>query len=324
MVEYRKLRKEEADDLLDFINYVFSESRCPHDFRKVIPDLYDSDYPFWNDHFVVVEDGHIRATVALTCMKEQENNQTYLHGHIGQVSVHPYHRRKNYMRILMGMAIEEMKEKGIDYCTLNGQRQRYQYFGFEPANYKYLFKIDATNIRHVMKGRKPGIHLQKEKSGYSAWLNQKRVGFVDENELVIEEHLLTADAIGAYFEKTGKKDLSLEVRLYDVNWAENLSRICESVTVIPKSQVRIFNFRRFMENGLRKRAQVGLCEDGQVTLQVDEDRFGLWVKDGQVGSFDINEAEYVFEPFELQRLILSLTASAADGRFPHGWFPISL
>jgi len=324
MVEYRKARKEEADDLLDFINYVFSASHRPHDFKKLFPYTYDSDHPFWDEHYVVVEDGRIRATVQMVRIEEQENGQTYVRGNIEQVSVHPYHRGKNYMRALMGMAIEDMKKAGMDYSVLRGQRQRYEYFGYEPGNYRYLFQITATNIRHVMAGREPVVFLKKEDHGYSVWSEQKQVGFLEGERLVMEEYLLTADAIEAYFEETGKTELSIEADLYDVDWAENLSRICENVTIIPRSQVRIFNFRHFMEKGLRKRAQAGLCADGQITLQVDEERFGLWVKDGQVGSFDIDEVEYIFEPLDLQRRILSLTASAADRCFPYGWFPISL
>ena len=33
MVEFRKARREDADDILDFINYVFSQAHRPHDFK---------------------------------------------------------------------------------------------------------------------------------------------------------------------------------------------------------------------------------------------------------------------------------------------------
>ena len=176
MVEYRKARKEEADDLLDFINYVFSQAHRPHDFKKYDPKMYDSEYPFWEEHYVAVDDGRIRATVALTQRKDKEDEDGLVYGYIGQVSVHPYHRGKNYMRVLMNMAIADMQKAGYDYSLLDGQRQRYGYFGYEPANYRYRFLIDSTNIRHVMAGKKPQVTMKKEDIGYSFNVGEKQVG----------------------------------------------------------------------------------------------------------------------------------------------------
>lgn len=324
MIEYRKARQEEAADLLDFINYVYSFSHYPTDFKKLLPDLYDSGYPFWKEHYVAVENGRIRGTVHLARNEKKENGETYVEGYVGMVSTHPYHRGKNYMRILMDMALEDMKNARMDYTALRGKRQRYGYFGYEPGDYAHLFQITTTNMRHVMAGREPKVSLKKEKSGYSVWMEQKQVGILDGESLVLEDYSLAPDAITAYFDETGKTELSLEANLYDIEWAECLSRICEKPSIGSRHLIRIFNFRRFLEKGLRKRAQAGLCADGQITLQVGEERFGLWVKDGQVGSFETDQVEYCFEPFDLQRLILSLSASAADRRFPFGWFPISL
>jgi len=39
MVEYRRAKKEEAVELLDFINLVFSQNSRPHDFKKMFPHM---------------------------------------------------------------------------------------------------------------------------------------------------------------------------------------------------------------------------------------------------------------------------------------------
>lgn len=326
MIQYRKARKEEADDLLDFINYVFSLNQCPHDFKMIDPKMYASEYPFWKDHYVAMEDGHIRATIALT--KEYDSKYGMTSGHIGQVSVHPYHRGKNYMRVLMNMAIEDMKKERYDYSILSGQRQRYGYFGYEPGDYRFRFEINATNIRHVLERKSPIVTIKKEEDKYSFWKDEKQVGTWEINRPIMEDESLIVDALGAYMDETEKKEICIEVPLYKADEAEIFARICENASVAaPWNLIQIFNFCNFIEIGLRKRAQAGLCDDGEMHLQVGKERFGLKVKDGQVSSFDLDQADcvdYFFQPSELQRMVLSMTATCTDKRFPRGWFPISL
>jgi hypothetical protein len=43
-----------------------------------------------------------------------------------------------------------MKKDGMLFACLSGQRQRYGYFGFEPAGCVYTFNCDAANVRHAI------------------------------------------------------------------------------------------------------------------------------------------------------------------------------
>lgn len=40
MIEYRFAAPEHRADLIDFINYVFSQNSVPHDFKTLIPKVY--------------------------------------------------------------------------------------------------------------------------------------------------------------------------------------------------------------------------------------------------------------------------------------------
>ena len=64
MTEYRLARPQEEADVLDFINMVFSMHSQPHDFAALLPKVY-AHPGFARYHYVAVEDGHIRGTVAL-------------------------------------------------------------------------------------------------------------------------------------------------------------------------------------------------------------------------------------------------------------------
>ena len=64
MLEYRIARPEEEADILDLINLVFSQTRIPHHFDQLIPKVYA--YPGYAPyHYIAVEDGKIRACVAV-------------------------------------------------------------------------------------------------------------------------------------------------------------------------------------------------------------------------------------------------------------------
>jgi hypothetical protein len=70
---------------------------------------------------------------------------------IGTVSVHSYLRGKGYMKLLMDAAIKDMKKNDCAFAFLRGQRQRYEYYGFEPSGIQIDYTVTKTNIRHCFK-----------------------------------------------------------------------------------------------------------------------------------------------------------------------------
>ncbi len=133
MIQCRKAIPEEYDEIIDFINYVFSQNERPHDFKKLLPKLYGDSRNYAGIHYLVKEDDKIKA---LICAMPIEYN---IYGNgikaccIGMVSVHPYARSKGYMKRLMKEVLTDIKNQGYHYVFLGGQRQRYEYFGFEPS-----------------------------------------------------------------------------------------------------------------------------------------------------------------------------------------------
>lgn len=53
------------------------------------------------------------------------------------------------MKTLMQMAHDGMRQAGADFGCLGGQRQRYQYFGYDRCGQLAHFEINRANIRHV-------------------------------------------------------------------------------------------------------------------------------------------------------------------------------
>ena len=54
------------------------------------------------------------------------------------------------MKRLLGDWITDL-EGTCDLLALDGQRQRYAYFGFTPGSEKYTFYLDVANVRHTWK-----------------------------------------------------------------------------------------------------------------------------------------------------------------------------
>lgn len=150
MLEYRQARPEEEADLLDFVNYVFSFSHRPHDFRKLLPKDYE--HPgFHRHHLIASREGRIQATVATLPLSLRLSDDSRLSlGYVGTVSVHPRARGEGHMKRLMQLTRERALSEGMEMLVLAGQRQRYNYFGFEKAGALLSFEVNTDNLRHAL------------------------------------------------------------------------------------------------------------------------------------------------------------------------------
>ena len=73
MTEYIIGNWNDKAEIIDFLNYVFSQLRVPHDFKRLMPVLYADDVlDFETPHYLVKRDGKILANVMnhTSCYKE--------------------------------------------------------------------------------------------------------------------------------------------------------------------------------------------------------------------------------------------------------------
>ena len=144
------------EELIDFLNYVFGMNGAESGFYRLLPKLYKPEYRPEDYNYIVLEEGRLRAAVGAYPIEMEVAGQI-LHGAgIGNVAVHPFHRRKGYMKDAMGLAMDAILTSGADFAALGGQRQRYSYFGFEPAGLHGTFSLNASNMRHALPGAGQG------------------------------------------------------------------------------------------------------------------------------------------------------------------------
>ena len=147
MTEIRMALPQEEEQLLDFINLVFSQVRVPHDFEALLPKVYAHPV-FCRLHAVAAEKGRIRATIALLPETLRVNgDHTLQMGYIGSVATHPKARGRGYMQRLMALLIEKARQEQLDFLALGGQRQRYGHYGFENGCAEASFTVTAKNAQ---------------------------------------------------------------------------------------------------------------------------------------------------------------------------------
>lgn len=150
MLEIVKASNEDFEDIIDFANYVFSHSSSSVDFPELLPKLYKKKYDTVDNHYIVKENGKIKAIVgSFPQILDVAGNKLKVAG-IGTVCVHPYSRGSGYMKKLMNMALEDMKKDGIHISCLSGKKQRYEYFGYIPCGQKIYSTINNENIKHKL------------------------------------------------------------------------------------------------------------------------------------------------------------------------------
>ena len=147
-MEFRRAKRGELGEIVDFINMVFSMEECPHQFRTLLPKLYENGALTERFHYICIENGKIKGVVCMLPIQLEYKGKQLKCGTVGSVAVHPDLREKGCMKQLMEIALADMKEQGMALSCLSGQRQRYTYYGYEKLGDGYYYSIQKANIIH--------------------------------------------------------------------------------------------------------------------------------------------------------------------------------
>ncbi|MCL2512610.1 MAG: GNAT family N-acetyltransferase [Oscillospiraceae bacterium] len=151
------LKDGEERELLRLLEKVFNN--FPPRFLKSLPNLYKPEYHPCPNNLVVRGEGGkgLLAAVGLYPMEYCVGDIKLIVAGIGNVAVDKKCRGAGYMKLLMNQSAELSKERGTDFLVLSGQRQRYQYFGYERAGSARGFEISQNNLRHTLRGQTPAV-----------------------------------------------------------------------------------------------------------------------------------------------------------------------
>lgn len=322
MFTYRKATPEEMPELLDLANYVFSQSAVPHDFAKLLPKVYAPDAPYDEaEQFVAVrDDGRIRALVALRHMTLTIPGDSLHIGFVGTVSVHPYARSEGHMKSLMAHMTQQAKNQNVDVLVLGGQRQRYQYFGFENGGYRYSFRITGSNVRHALKNvacddisfadmractaeqldlayslyMRKGIRIERAKDRFAeilrSWASEaciilqgsEMIGYLAGNgmEIALTDEALLPAVIKAMMAQRDLKEVTINAAPWEAVRIRALTGIAEDWSLRHPDMVHVLNWEHTLQALLTLRAQYLPLADGACVVSIDGTGYDISVCGG--------------------------------------------
>lgn len=152
MLTYRTALPAEREQYIAFANDVFTAAvGRPFHFDTLIPKVYGPRADGAEMQYMAVDDEKgIRALIATLPGEMHIGDTTLKTGYIGTVSSHPESRGEGHMKRLMQLNLERMRSSGTDLALLGGQRQRYSYFGYEPAGLCMQLSFSSRMAHHAL------------------------------------------------------------------------------------------------------------------------------------------------------------------------------
>ena len=148
----------EFEEIIDFIDFVFSKNSAPHDFPKMYPNLYRPTDECMNALVNLREDGVIKSSV-LVLPRTLSVNGTELKVYgIGNVATHPRARGRGFMSRIMNETTAELKATGAALGMLGGRRSRYNRFGYEVGGNAYQMDFAGSDVTEAWPDFKADVY----------------------------------------------------------------------------------------------------------------------------------------------------------------------
>lgn len=147
MEELVRLKAEDYESAIDFLDLVFSQHSAPHHFETRLPRMCIPDDEHMGKHFAIKYNGRIVSMLGVYPLPVVIGGERFLFSTSGNVATHHRYEGRGYAHRLLAAAMEELKRIDADASRLGGFRQRYNRFGFEEAGTLYRMNITQANIK---------------------------------------------------------------------------------------------------------------------------------------------------------------------------------
>ena len=152
-----QLTLDDFEEVIDLINYVFSQAYDPHDFERRLPKLYRPTEERMRCIYGIRLRGRLVAVAGAYPLAWQIGATTLRVAGIGGVATHPRHRGSGLMSAVVSRCVAEARAAGSHLSWLDGLRRRYRHFGYERCGTEFGFRladrdfaaagIDAAGLR---------------------------------------------------------------------------------------------------------------------------------------------------------------------------------
>lgn len=151
MEELRVAEVGEFGELMDFIDLVFRPGqKGKRIVQRQYPHLYQKEKSHMDRHLVLRDQSGIIGQLAIHPVELRLEGGIVLRaGGIGTVATHPERRGEGIMGRLLQAAVDLMHERAYDLSILGGDRQRYNWFGWENAGTHVAFHVTKRTLGRV-------------------------------------------------------------------------------------------------------------------------------------------------------------------------------
>ena len=304
----RKGKIGEGNRIRDFADMCFFTETSEERFETLLPKLYGEPEKTVKEHILLEDDGELKGLILPQAMTWKAGERELLAGHIGTVCVSPDYRERGAMRRLMRAAIEELENAGCVYIVLNGQRQRYEHYGFVPTGGKIQFVFRPANVKEEQAEGyelreftqedleeieklfcKNVLHMNRKKRDFSeilrSWSAQPLVLWNKDNKIcgyctvvsqekkaaIAELRLTDEKHLKPFLKCLFKKGFSqtvINIAPGTEEYAEAES-LCEYYNILPCFNIRILQFAPLVEALLEQKSRRIRLPLGNVKLLIE-------------------------------------------------------
>lgn len=304
----RKGRLGEGKRVRDFADMCFFTETSEERFETLLPKLYGEPEKTVKDHILLENDGRLKGLILTQTMIWKAGDRELLTGHIGTVCVSPDYRERGAMSRLMKTAVEELEKAGCVCIVLNGQRQRYEHYGFVPTGGKIQFVFRPANVKEEQaEGYEPReftqedleeieklfcknvLHMKRKKRDFSeilrSWSAQPLVLWNKDNKIcgyctvvsqekkaaIAELRLTDEKHLKPFLKCLFKKGFSqtvINIAPGTEEYAEAES-LCEYYNILPCFNIRILQFAPLVEALLEQKSRRIRLPLGNVKLLIE-------------------------------------------------------
>ena len=304
----RKGKLGEGKRVRDFADMCFFTETSEERFETLLPKLYGEPERTVKEHILLENDGELKGLILPQAMTWKAGERELLAGYIGTVCVSPDYRERGAMRRLMRAAIEELENAGCVYIVLNGQRQRYEHYGFVPTGGKIQFVFRPANVKEEQAEGyelreftqedleeieklfcKNVLHMKRKKRDFSeilrSWSAQPLVLWNKDNKIcgyctvvsqekkaaIAELRLTDEKHLKPFLKCLFKKGFSqtvINIAPGTEEYAEAES-LCEYYNILPCFNIRILQFAPLVEALLEQKSRRIRLPLGNVKLLIE-------------------------------------------------------
>ncbi|MDP7398447.1 MAG: GNAT family N-acetyltransferase [Lentisphaeria bacterium] len=158
--EIERLSATDFEELIEFLDGAFGYSAV-NSFRQLLPLIYQPTDALMSCNLAIRRAGRIAAIVGVFPITWHFGDTVLRVAGVGGVATGHELRGQGLMGRLMEHASECIREGGYHLSLLGGQRQRYNYYGWETAGVRAGLTVSRVNLRHTGAGRTVTVQLER-------------------------------------------------------------------------------------------------------------------------------------------------------------------